>query len=419
MRILKTLKENGLARDNIIFFSATMGTNLIGFFYHAFMGRVLGPADYGILGVLLSMLYLLNVFLNVIQTSIARFVSKFKARDDIPSVAYLFFRGLMYLTFIGLASFVIYLIAGIFLVDFLKIPFMPYFYQGILVPFVFLLALNRGVLQGLQPFLGLGLNSIAEGTFKLVVGIIFVWIGWGVAGAVWGVTASYIGAFVFSFLPLKDLFGYTKKRVEKRGIVLYSLPVLFILLALTALYSFDVFLVKHYFSESDAGFYAAATLLGKIVFFASISIAMVMFPKVSESYEKNDHKNVKRILNLSLLFISLIGLGILAFYFLFPELIIMTLFGAKFLEVKGIMLLFSFVYLMFSLIYALSMYNLSLHRYSFITGILLMNIVEVILIVLYHDTLMRVLSMVAVVFFMLLAFLFFYTYNHKMETNIS
>ena len=146
---------------------------------------------------------------------------------------------------------------------------------------------------------------------------------------------------------------------------------------------------------------------------------MVMFPKVSESYEKNDHKNVKRILNLSLLFISLIGLGILAFYFLFPELIIMTLFGAKFLEVKGIMLLFSFVYLMFSLIYALSMYNLSLHRYSFITGILLMNIVEVILIVLYHDTLMRVLSMVAVVFFMLLAFLFFYTYNHKMETNIS
>ncbi len=417
MRILKTLKENGLARDNIIFFSATMGTNLIGFFYHAFMGRVLGPADYGILGVLLSMLYLLNVFLNVIQTSIARFVSKFKARNDFSSVAYLFFRGLFYLTFIGLASFVIYLVAGIFLVDFLRIPFMPYFYQGILVPFIFLLALNRGVLQGLQRFLGLVLNSIVEGTINLAVGFTFLWSGWGVAGAIWGVTASYIGAFIFSFFPLKDLLGYTKKKVEKRGIVLYSLPVLFILLALTALYSFDVFLVKHYFSENDAGFYAAATLLGKIVFFASISIAMVMFPKVSESYEKNDYKNVKRILNLSLLFISLIGLGILAFYFLFPEVIIMTLFGAKFLEVKGIMLLFSFVYLMFSLIYALCMYNLSLHRYSFIIGILLMNIIEIILIVLYHNTLMTVLSMVAVVFFMLLAFLFLYTYNHRMETN--
>jgi len=363
----------------------------------------------------LSLLYLLNVFLNVIQTAIARFISIFKANHDTDSVNYTFVRGLKYLSGLGLLAFSLYLLLGLLLVDFLHIPFSLYLYQGVLVPFLFVLALNRGLLQGLQRFLALGLNHISEGLCKLTVGIGLVFLGFGVAGAVWGVTASYIGAFLFSFFPLRLLYRASQKKVEKRGIISYSLPVLLVLLALTALYSFDMLLVKHYFPADDAGFYAAASLLGKIVFFATLSIALVMFPKVAESYEQKDYLNVKRVLNLSLFFITAMALGILASYLMFPDFVILALFGQQFLAVKPLMWLFALVYGVFSLIYALCMYNLSIRRYSFLAVLLAINIAEVILIVLFHASLMTVLSVVAFVLLAFLLFLLFYTYLHRFE----
>ena len=188
---------------------------------------------------------------------------------------------------------------------------------------------------------------------------------------------------------------------------------------MTALYSFDVFLVKHYFIEQDAGFYAAASLLGKIIFFASLSIAMVMFPKVSEAYDRKSVKDVKRILNTSLIIIFLMSVGGIGFYFLFPEFVVSVLFGAGFLSITNILWPFAVVYGMFSLIYSLSMYNLSIHRYSFIYFIFIMNVIEIILIVLYHDSLKMVLSMVSVVLLILLFFLLIYTYRHNLEKSFT
>jgi len=418
MTLRELMRKNGLVRDNIVFFVTSMILNLIGFFYHAYMGRVLGPMQYSILGVSQSLLYLLNVILNVIQTSTARFVSTYKTRDDKASMSYLFVHGLSYLFFWGIVSLGFFLLAGTFLVDYLHVPFLVYLYLGLVVPFVYLLALTRGLLQGLQSFIGLGLNNISEGAVKLLVGVGLVVFGWGVGGAVLGVTLSYVGAFLFSLIPLRHFFHHPQKKVEKKLLTAYSLPVLFALLTLTALYSFDVLMVKHYLSEHEAGLYAAASLLGKVVFFATLSIAMVMFPKISESYDRRSASHVKKVLNTSLFFVVMMFLGIFIFYFLFPEFVILVLFGKTYLEIAPLLWLFALVYGVFSLIYSLSMYNLSIHRYTFIYFIILMNLVEVVLIMLYHETLRMVLTMVLGAMAVLLLYLSWYTYRHKLEESM-
>ncbi len=418
MDLRTLLKKNGLVRDNIIFFITSMALNLIGFFYHAYMGRVLGPTQYSILGVSQTLLYLLNVILNVIQTSIARFISKYKALKDEASMNYLFVHGLSYLFFWGVLSLGLFLLLGVFLTDFLHIPFVVYLYLGLIVPFVYLLALTRGLLQGLQSFISLGLNNISEGAIKLAVGVGLVVFGWGVGGAVLGVTLSYVGAFLFSLYPLRHLFGRPQKKVERKLLIDYSLPVLFVLLTLTALYSFDVLLVKHYLTEHEAGLYAAASLIGKIVFFATLSVAMVMFPKVAESFERKSAVHVKKVLNTSLFFIFLMSLGIFVFYLLFPQFIVLVLFGKNYLEITPILWLFALLYCIFSFIYSLSMYNLSIHRYSFVYFIILMNIVEAGLIVLYHNTLRTVLTVVVSVMAVLLMYLVWYTYSYNLEEKM-
>ena len=89
-KFLKYDKNDSLIRDGIILFTATMIANASGYIYHLGMGRILGPADYGALGAILSLLYILLVPFNVIQTTLSKFVAKFKANDQENKIRYLF-----------------------------------------------------------------------------------------------------------------------------------------------------------------------------------------------------------------------------------------------------------------------------------------------------------------------------------------
>ncbi|MCD4666593.1 hypothetical protein K8R47_02170, partial [archaeon] len=69
-KILKYDKEDSLIRDGIILVSSSLILSIAGYFYHFYMGRTLGPESYGILGVILSVVYILLVPAQVIQTTI-------------------------------------------------------------------------------------------------------------------------------------------------------------------------------------------------------------------------------------------------------------------------------------------------------------------------------------------------------------
>ena len=140
-----------------------------------------------------------------------------------------------------------------------------------------------------------------------------------------------------------------------------------------------------------------------------------MFPKVAESYERKSADHVKKVLNTSLLFILFMSLGIFAFYLFFPQFVVLALFGKNYLEIAPILWLFALLYGLFSFIYSLSMYNLSIHRYTFVYFIILMNLIEIGLLVLYHNTLRSVLTVVVGVMAFLLAYLLWYTYSYNLE----
>src|SRR3989338_5203440 len=69
-------------RGSLVLFVATLGLNISGYLFHVFMGRFLGPADYCILGTLLSMIYLIGISSTVVQLSLSKFVSEFKAKNQ-------------------------------------------------------------------------------------------------------------------------------------------------------------------------------------------------------------------------------------------------------------------------------------------------------------------------------------------------
>src|SRR3989338_9908522 len=107
---LKYTKDDSLIRDSFILFVATMIMNLGAFLYHFVMGRMFGPEGYGILGVVLTLIYVILVLHYVIQTSLSKFVASFHAKKDNASISNLFVRSTKKVILLGIILFVITLL---------------------------------------------------------------------------------------------------------------------------------------------------------------------------------------------------------------------------------------------------------------------------------------------------------------------
>nr|MBI4156740.1 oligosaccharide flippase family protein [Candidatus Woesearchaeota archaeon] len=403
--------DKRLLKDNAILFIATFLMNVLAYVFHIYVGRFLGPEDYGIFGSLLSLIYIMIIPFTTIQTGIAKFVSEFKAKNEYGKISFLFSRSLKKMLVYGIIFVAVFLLISPLIAKFLKIddvkPVMllaPFFF------FALLLHVTRGVLQGLQDFKKLGINIVSEGIIKLIVGIILLYVGFRVNGAIFAFVISYtIPFFVFLYI-MRNYFKEKKEQFNTKLIYNYSLPVLLLLISLTAFYTFDVLLVKHFFNNIDAGHYAALALLGKVVLFGSISVPMVMFPKVSESYVKNqDHKH---LLYKSSLFVLIFGSFVTLFYFLFSNFAIRILFGERYLDIANLLGWFGIAMTIFSLIYVISFYKISIKKTKFLYLLGVFNVLEIILIYLFHDSLLQIIQ-ILIGLMMLLFILLLPTYKNE------
>ncbi|MFA4887217.1 MAG: oligosaccharide flippase family protein, partial [Candidatus Nanoarchaeia archaeon] len=302
---------------------------------------------------------------------------------------------------------IIFLLLHTFIADFLHIPPNTLLLFSPILLFSLLMPVPRGILQGLQSFKSLGINLTLEGLVKCTVGIGLILLGFKVYGAIIGVVLSILFAFLFTYKPLKSYLIRTKEIVVSKDVYSYAFPVFIALLILTSYYTLDVLLVKHYFPEAEAGYYAALSLIGKMIFFATFAIGNVMFPKVAEMHALN--KDNEHLLNKSLSFMGLGAVIAIIGYFVFSKLIVSLLFGKDFLSITPLVGWIGIAMAFFSLTYLLSLYNLSINRTKFIYLLAFFLILELTLIFLYHNSLAQIVKILAGLMASLFVLLFAYT----------
>jgi O-antigen/teichoic acid export membrane protein len=403
------IKNKKFLKDNFVLFSGIFILNVFGFLFQFYAGRKLGPGDYGVFGSLLSLIYIIAMPLNSIQTVITKYVSTFKAKEEIGKISYLLSRSLRKMSFIGVGILIVFLLLTPLIARFLKIDNLtPIYILGGFLLLSLVLPIVRGVLQGLQKFTLLGISFITEGVFKLGAGVLLVFLGFGVSGAIGGFTLSYVFAFVLTLFFLARYFGFDKEKFDTGEIYKYSFPVFMMLVSLTGIYTIDLLLVKHFFDSVDAGHYAALSLLGKIIFFGTWSVSMVMFSKVAEDFAAG--KNTKKTLYKSLFLVGLFGFGVTVFYFLFPEFVINILFGNEYFAIKPLLGFFAIFMTLFSLVYIIAFYHASVKRVRFIYFLILFNLVEILLIWFNHNSLEQVVMLLLWMVWVLFISLMFYTF---------
>lgn len=329
-RFRQLILGNLLVKGSAILLLGAVLTNLGSYLFHLVLARMLGVAEYGVLESLVSLAYFINVPIAVFSLVTVKYISQEK--DDRKRALFVkkLLKGFLSWGVMGLAAF---LLASPVIKSVVKVD-SPWLIIGI--GFGGYLGVYSSVfsasLQGLAKFFRLSLVMIFGSWLKLGLAVLLVLFGFGVGGAIYGIVlASFFTAFVgYQLLTRLLPFGgggeISVRRSFKR-IGSYSMAVLASNLSLTSFYTLDIILARYFLPPIEAGHYAALSVLGKIIFFASSPVSQAMFPLISDKKARGE--DYKKLLGLSFLLVSAISFSLIIAYNFLPNFIVGQMFGLE------------------------------------------------------------------------------------------
>jgi O-antigen/teichoic acid export membrane protein len=148
------------------------------------------------------------------------------------------------------------------------------------------------------------------------------------------------------------------------------------------LYNQDVILAEHYLTGHYGGIYGGLNKIGTILFFLTLSVSQVLFPRVVEAVAKEQHPG--RILLSSAGILSALGAGALLVFLVAPGLVVGVLFGPGFKDATPYVFPVGVIGLALSLDNLLVQFFMAVHDRVFVPILAAGCVTEAVLIILFH-----------------------------------
>jgi len=335
------------------------------------MGRMLGPAQYGEMAAILSLLTIVAVGGGVVMTTTMYYSGEMYGRGNIAGIKKL---AQIFSKFVFMMSIFFFLL-GIILAR----PIANFFSIEHVVPviiafasfiFGFVILVNKGILQGTQRFVAFSLIGILEMVLRVFLAVIFVKIGLALSGAIAAAVIATALAYLATYWPLSKLWHNIKAEdttdfhFDRHEVTAYTTPVLITTLLLAIILNLDVILVKHYFPTDQAGLYAAVSTVGKIILYLTAPIISVMFPMILEKKSRGQKHFKMLLFSLGLTVIG--AVLVLAVYSAAPTAVVRILYGSGFIELSYLLPQLGIFILFYTLINLLANYFLAVKNFIFI-----------------------------------------------------
>ena len=407
--LFNTIRSNKVISSSLVLVIGGFLGSLTNYFYHLSMARFLGPKDYGILESLISVVYQLSIPLTTISIVITKYVSGFKGQNRTKTIESFFWKVNKKILLCLPLIFIFIFISAPVISSFLHFP-SPVLV--ILVGMSFVLSifvtLGRSFLQGLSKFLLVSVAGFSDGLIRLLAALLLVFLGLGLFGAVFSFfIASILSVSITLYLVRNLMKGNRYEPIpEKKEMFRFIFPVFFTNLAITSLITSDIILVRHFFPPFEAGLYSALSTLGKMIFFAASPVTTVILPMVSEAQAANE--NFKRIAASGLALIGLIIAGSVVVLGFFPKIMVMVLFGEKYLAMVPLVINFSVAIAIFTINVALLNIFLALKITLPTIFVSLTALLQIIMIILFHQSLGIIINIFIVLSSLLLLSLLLY-----------
>jgi O-antigen/teichoic acid export membrane protein len=382
-----------LARMSSWLFIAGIIGGVLGYVYQVIMGRMLSLEAYGLFSAVMALFAVLSAPLATLQMVIARKVSEYKAKKDKGSCTHFYYTINARTFFVGVVLLVIFLIFSPQIQIYLKAPNIIVIYMlGAMLFLTFPALINNSFLQGLQLFSWLSVCNPTGVLFRIIFSVIFIFLGYGVAGALGGVIIASFVVWGMTYIPLHGPLNEGRNKSYNRTHLSTKVvfPVLIANIAFTAMTQLDMVLVNFYFPSHEVGLYAAASVLGKAVMYLPGGIVLALFPMVAENHARNESS--------SGLFLQAIGLTILLcsigsiFYFIFGEWFIAILYGENYQGAGDVLKYYGFAVLPMALVLIAENFLIAKGRVLFAYLFVFIAPLQFIAIYFYHDTLQTVVA---------------------------
>ena len=277
-----------LARGTLYFMFVQIVAMASGYIIHAVLGRLLGPSAYGVFGVVISLMTLVNVlFINGIPQAGSMFISV--ANDSIGLIKKVTVNLQIVLS---LAVFTLYFLLSPVIADLLGDASLSGYLRAsaFFFPAYALNSLYGGFLNGLRMY-GRQAKVIFFSSIAKVVGAVgLVLLDFAIYGAIAGYLIGSLVGLGIGWYYLRDTGNeYNPGNFTYKKIIDISLPLILFSFALMFLMSIDLFLVKRIIGEDvQAGYYTAASTLSKMPYLILTGLGASLFPAISRSIAMKD-----------------------------------------------------------------------------------------------------------------------------------
>ena len=400
---LSQIRRSRLVRQNIVLFIGGLIAGVGGFVYHAIAGRVLGPEVYGQVAFLIALYAVGTAPALILIVVLARYTATLAARGD-AGISSLLRRTIRLVAIPCLVAILLTTLLARPVADFEHLgSTIPVLLLGISIALIWQVAIPRGILQGLQRFTALSLNLSLELVVRTAAVIALLAASYAVSGAMAAVLLGLVFAFGLGLFTLRDHLARTATRVHLRVMAGFSLTAAWGIIGVQILYNQDVILAEHYLSSHAGGIYGGLNKIGTILYFLTLSVSQVLFPRVVEAVAKEQHPG--RILLYSAGILTLLGACALVVFAVANKLVVGILFGPTFSDAVPYVFAVGVIGLALSLDNLLVQFFMAVHDRVFLPILGLAVVAEGGGIVLFHANVGQVVTDVVVTLLGLLVLL--------------
>ena len=313
--------------------------NLSAYVIHAGMGRILGPAEYGRYGIVVTLTTMIIILVgNGIPTAMAKYLSEiFDTKQGLIKVIKRQ-AAIAQTILIGSLTVIFFLFVPI-LARILGDPtLIPLFrISTLIIPAFALASFYFSYYTGLHLFNKQALlktsRSAARILFILGLALFLKSRGLALEGAIVG----YILAPLSIFFEANLLDPFRRLKAEGffdwRKLLRYAWPITLFMLAYEFLITIDLYLVKGILhNDYLTGIYNGAITVGRIPYYLFYSLTIILLPAVSKSTSSNNHEETEKLISQSLRLMVMFLLPISILMSVYAAPILQIFYGKKFLD---------------------------------------------------------------------------------------
>ena len=330
--------------------------NLSGYIIHSAVGRILGPADYGRYGLVVTLTTMVIILIgNGVPTAMAKYISEIFESN--PRLVGVIKRKAMILQTIVVGAITVVFFFSIPLIaNALSDPSLIKLFRisTLIIPAFALASFYHLYYTGLHKFNLQSFLKISRSVLRIIIIIALAYL-YKVEGSV----AGYIIApfMVFLIAWAIDEFRVSKE-VEKnivkqdsantlgsfataqddqsfpwKKLVDYAWQIIIFFLAYELLISIDLYLVKGLLKDDYlTGIYNSALTVGRIPYYVFYALTVILLPVISKSTAENNSRRTTNIISNSLRLMLILLVPSVILMAVFSSSVIEFFYGAKYIE---------------------------------------------------------------------------------------